>query len=89
MPASGGPLPRATAKDTPLGVCALRTDPIQTLADKAMLRCMSHDWTEALAAARSVVNEARTGLGPRAPGKERIAVLVALRMIHHWMRQAP
>jgi hypothetical protein len=62
-------------------------DPIQRLADKAMLRCTSHDWTEALDAARSVVDQAGFGLGPRAPGGERLAVLVALRIIHHWMRQ--
>jgi hypothetical protein len=81
--------PRQMADETAAGVYEVPTDPIQKLADKALLRCTSHDWTEALHAARVVVDEAGTGLGPRMPGVERLAVLVALRMIHGWMRQDP
>lgn len=63
----------------------LEPDPIARLAEKALARCPSRDWRDALKAARSVVEEGRTEQLPRAKAMEQITVLVALRMIQFWM----
>lgn len=63
----------------------LDVDPVAKLAEKALARCTSRDWRDALRAARFIVEEARIEQAPRVPGKEQLTVLVALRMIQYWM----